>query len=109
MWTLRAKDAKYSFGRLIDLPLSESVAVTEHVQRVVVKAVEHERLKCVDSGNVRARLGTISNTKMDEVAYDNIDSLIHDIEADPGSYSHYRPGSRTPPTNARRSESRRWR
>ena len=52
MQTLSAKDAKYSFGRLIDLARAEPVAVTKHGRTVVVVLAveEFERLKEVESG-----------------------------------------------------------
>lgn len=51
MKTLTAKDAKYGFGRLIDLARSEPVAVAKHGRPVaVVMAVEEfERLKALDA------------------------------------------------------------
>jgi prevent-host-death family protein len=51
MKTLTAKDAKYGFGRLIDLARAEPVAVAKHGRHVVVvMAVEEfERLKALDS------------------------------------------------------------
>ena len=50
MKTLTAKDAKYSFGRLIDLARAEPVTVAKHGRPVVVvMAVEEfERLKALD-------------------------------------------------------------
>ena len=50
MKTLTAKDAKYGFGRLIDLARAEPVAVAKHGRPVVVvMAVEEfERLKALD-------------------------------------------------------------
>lgn len=50
MHTLSAKDAKYSFGRLIDLARAEPVAVTKHGRTVVVVLAveEFERLKDVE-------------------------------------------------------------
>ena len=52
MKTLAAKDAKYSFGRLIDLARAEPVTVAKHGRPVVVvMAVEEfERLKALDRG-----------------------------------------------------------
>ena len=46
MKTLRAKDAHYGFGRLIDLARAEPVAVAKHGRPVVVvmAAEEYERL-----------------------------------------------------------------
>jgi prevent-host-death family protein len=51
MKTLTAKDAKYGFGRLIDLARAEPVIIAKHGRQVViVMAVEeYERLKAVDS------------------------------------------------------------
>lgn len=50
MRTLSAKDAKYEFGRLIDLARSEPVAVTKHGRAVVVVIAveEYERLKEIE-------------------------------------------------------------
>ena len=52
MKILTAKDAKYSFGRLIDLARAEPVTVAKHGRPVVVvMAVEEfERLKVLDVG-----------------------------------------------------------
>jgi prevent-host-death family protein len=51
MQTLSAKDAKYSFGRLIDLARAEPVTVAKHGRPViVVMAVEEfERLKSLET------------------------------------------------------------
>ena len=53
MKILTAKDAKYSFGRLIDLARAEPVTVAKHGRPVVVvMAVEEfERLKALDVGS----------------------------------------------------------
>ena len=50
MQTLSAKDAKYGFGRLIDLARAEPVAVAKHGRTVVVVLAieEYERLKSLD-------------------------------------------------------------
>ncbi|MBM3346304.1 MAG: type II toxin-antitoxin system Phd/YefM family antitoxin [Betaproteobacteria bacterium] len=50
METLTAKDAKYGFGRLIDLARAEPVAVAKQGRPVVmVMAIEEfERLKALD-------------------------------------------------------------
>lgn len=50
MRTLSAKDAKYGFGRLIDLARAEPVAVAKHGRTVVVVLAieEYERLKALD-------------------------------------------------------------
>lgn len=52
MQTLTAKDAKYGFGRLIDLARAEPVAVAKHGRTVVVVLAieEYERLKAIESG-----------------------------------------------------------
>ena len=56
MLSMSAKDAKYGFGRLIDLARSEPLVVEKHGRPViVVMAVEEfERLKAVESEH-RAR------------------------------------------------------
>ena len=53
MQTLGAKDAKYGFGRLIDLARAKLVAVTKHGRPVVVvlSVEEYERLKALESGS----------------------------------------------------------
>ena len=51
MQTLNAKDAKYGFGRPIDLARAEPVAVSKHGRAVVVvmPVEEHERLRALDT------------------------------------------------------------
>ena len=51
MQTLSAKDAKYGFGRLIDLARAEPVVVTKHGRPVVVvlSVEEYDRLKALES------------------------------------------------------------
>lgn len=51
MQTLSAKDAKYGFGRLIDLARAEPVSVAKHGRAVVVVLAveEYERLKTIES------------------------------------------------------------
>ena len=60
MKTLSAKDAKYGFGRLIDLARAEPVAVAKHGRPVVVVMAveEYERLKCFKTGYVDSRPST---------------------------------------------------
>ena len=57
MQTLSAKDAKYGFGRLIDLARAEPVAVTKHRRPVVVvlSVEEYQRLKVLDTPTPPAR------------------------------------------------------
>ncbi|MDF3905988.1 type II toxin-antitoxin system Phd/YefM family antitoxin [Paracoccus sp. AS002] len=64
MQTLSAKDAKYEFGRLIDLARAEPVAVTKHgrVVVVVIAVEEYERLKDIEMGNENCRSGKTSGT-----------------------------------------------
>ena len=52
MQTLSAKDAKYSFGRLIDLARAGPVAVAKHGRPVVVVMAteEYDRLKSIEVG-----------------------------------------------------------
>ena len=53
MQTLSAKDAKYGFGRLIDLARAEPVTVTKHGRSVIVvlSVEEYERLKALESAS----------------------------------------------------------
>jgi prevent-host-death family protein len=53
----KAKDAKYGFGRLIDLARAEPVVVAKHGQSVVVVMAveEYERLKVFKMGHVDSR------------------------------------------------------
>lgn len=64
MQTLSAKDAKYEFGRLIDLARAEPVAVTKHGRAVVVVIAveEYERLKDIEMGNELCRSGKTRGT-----------------------------------------------
>lgn len=64
MQTLSAKDAKYEFGRLIDLARAEPVAVTKHGRAVVVVIAveEYERLKDIEMDNENRRSGKTSGT-----------------------------------------------
>ena len=57
MKTLTAKDAKYGFGRLIDLARAEPVIIAKHGRPVVVvMAVEEfQRLKGVGTGETETR------------------------------------------------------
>lgn len=62
MQTLTAKDAKYGFGRLIDIARAEPVAVAKHGRTViVVMAVEeYERLKDIEMDRENDRTNTNS-------------------------------------------------
>jgi len=62
MQILSAKDAKYEFGRLIDLARAEPVAVTKHGRAVVVVIAveEYERLKNIEMGNENCHSGKTS-------------------------------------------------
>ncbi len=55
MQALSAKDAKYGFGRLIDLARAEPVAVAKHGRPVVVvlSVEEYERLKSLEAPEAR--------------------------------------------------------
>ena len=55
MQTLSAKDAKYGFGRLIDLARAEPAAVAKHGRPVVVvlSVEEYERLKSLEAPEAR--------------------------------------------------------
>lgn len=56
MQTLNAKDAKYGFGRLIDLARIEPVAVAKHGRPVVVVMAveEYDRLRGIERGCVKS-------------------------------------------------------
>ena len=56
MRTLSAKDAKYGFGRLIDLARAAPVTVAKHGRPVVVvlSVEEYERLKALDTPGSRS-------------------------------------------------------
>ena len=60
MKTLSAKDAKYGFGRLIDLAHAEPVVVAKHRRPVVVVMAveEYERLKFFETGHADSRPST---------------------------------------------------
>jgi prevent-host-death family protein len=60
MKTLTAKDAKYGFGRLIDLARAEPMLIAKHGRPVVVvMAVEEfERLKALDKPTTAAKAST---------------------------------------------------
>lgn len=55
MQTLSAKDAKYGFGRLIDLARVEPVVVAKHGRPVVVVMAveEYDRLRGIEMGCVK--------------------------------------------------------
>lgn len=55
MQSMSAKDAKYGFGRLIDLARAEPVLVAKHGRPVVVvmSVEEYERLKSSEVGGGR--------------------------------------------------------
>lgn len=57
MQILTAKDAKYGFGKLIDLARAEPVAVAKHGRTVVVvmSVEEYERLKALDEATVTSK------------------------------------------------------
>ncbi len=65
MRTLSAKDAKYCFGRLIDLARAEPVAVAKHGRPVVVVMAveEYERLKVFETGRVDCPPSTTTKAK----------------------------------------------
>lgn len=64
MKTLSAKDAKYGFGRLIDLARAETVTVAKHGRPVVVMAAEeYEQLKALETSHVDNRPSTKRTTE----------------------------------------------
>ncbi len=52
MRTISAKEAKYHFGKLIDIARAEAVTVEKHGRAVVVVLAveEYERLKAIEAG-----------------------------------------------------------
>lgn len=54
MKTLTAKEAKYGFGRLIDLARTEPLIVAKHGRPVVVVMAfeEFDRLKAIEAGRI---------------------------------------------------------
>lgn len=64
MRTLSAKDAKYEFGRLVDLARAEPVTVTKHGRAVVVVIAveEYERLKDIEAHKINGLSGKNSGT-----------------------------------------------
>jgi prevent-host-death family protein len=62
---LSAKDAKYGFGRLIDLARAEPVVVAKHGRPVVVVMAleEYERLKVFEIDHVDGRPSTTTKAK----------------------------------------------
>ncbi|PWC81514.1 hypothetical protein TSH100_27110 [Azospirillum sp. TSH100] len=65
MLTLSAKDAKYGFGRLIDLARAEPVMVAKHGRPVVVVMAveEYERLKGFEIDRVDSDPSTTTKAK----------------------------------------------
>jgi prevent-host-death family protein len=65
MQTLSAKDAKYGFGRLIDMARAEPVAVAKHGRPVVVVMAveEYERLRVFEIEHVDGRPSATTKTK----------------------------------------------
>lgn len=59
MRTLTAKDAKYGFGRLIDLARAAPVTVAKYGRPVVVvlSMEEYERLKALDTAGANPEAG----------------------------------------------------
>ena len=64
MQTLSTKDAKYGFGRLIDLTRAEPVAVAKHGRPVVVvlSVEEYERLKALKRASAAVKDKSAGNT-----------------------------------------------
>lgn len=63
MQSMSAKDAKYGFGRLIDLARAEPIVVEKHGRPVVVVLAieEHERLR--DSANATVPVAKEADAK----------------------------------------------
>ena len=65
MNTLSAKDAKYGFGRLIDLARAEPVAVSKYGRPVVVVMAmeEYKRLKAFELDHINNSLSTTGKAR----------------------------------------------
>lgn len=65
MRTLTAKEAKYGFGRLIDLARAEPLIVAKHGRPVVVVMAFEEfgRLKAIEQGQSRAEISSPASPK----------------------------------------------
>ena len=65
MRTLTAKEAKYGFGRLIDLARTEPLIVAKHGRPVVVVMAFEEfgRLKAIEDGQPRTEAPTPASPK----------------------------------------------
>ena len=76
--TLSAKDAKYGFGRLIDVARAEPVAVAKHGRPVVVVMAvkEYERLKFFETGHGDSRPRT-TGRQNDASSHPQQDCLLH--------------------------------
>ena len=112
MKTLSAKDAKYGFGRLIDLARAEPVAVAKHGRPVVVVMAveEYERLKFLETGHVDSRPSTTGKAER-WLKPSTTRSSPSSVASKPtsGRVSHLTPDSRTLSADAKKSESPRWR
>lgn len=69
MRSMSAKDAKYGFGRLIDLARAEPVLVAKHGRPVVVvmSVEEYERLKNIKDDDVEKRTKNSKPTRSTNV------------------------------------------
>lgn len=60
MHTMSAKDAKYGFGRLIDMARAEPITVEKHGRPVIVVLAveEYERLRAIENRSAsRSKVG----------------------------------------------------
>ena len=91
MKALTAKDAKYSFGRLIDLARAEPVTVTKHGRPVVVvMAVEEfERVRALDSrrrhGRSRNRVEGRGGVMADQLQTDRFIKTLKQLGGSAGN------------------------
>jgi prevent-host-death family protein len=65
MQNISAKDAKYGFGRLIDLARAEPITVEKHGRPVVVVLAveEYEKLREIASGAAASKSARINRPK----------------------------------------------
>ena len=104
MRILSAKDAKYGFGRLIDLVRGEPVTVVRHGRPVVVvmSVEEFERLQEIETGHVDSH-PSIKGTVSDHIRTNSdnrIISCLRGTEDALGPFLDFMPGSRPHPIDA---------
>ena len=98
MQILSARDARYGFGRLIDLARFEPVTVARHGRPVVavMSVEEFDRLKGIETGHVDGHPST-KGTVSDHIRTNSdnrIISCLRGTEDTLGPFLDFTPGSR---------------